>query len=85
MELDDILHWASWADYIWYIGLTPTWVDNVLLFLFTLTFPRSHSGSAANGETEEEADKLTSSRSHNSQCIAYAWLEKKLMSPHAKR
>jgi hypothetical protein len=23
VELDDVLHWASWADYIEYIGLTP--------------------------------------------------------------
>ena len=44
----------------------------MVLFLFTLTFPRSHSGSATYGETGEKADNLTSPRSHNSQCAVYA-------------
>ena len=34
------------------------WVDNMVLFLFTLTSPCSHSGSAANGETGEEAEAI---------------------------
>jgi len=46
----DILHWASWADYIGYIG-------HMVLFLYTLTSPRSHSGSATDDKTGEEADK----------------------------
>ena len=36
------------------------WVDNVELFLFTLTSPHSHCGSTIDGVTREEADKLTS-------------------------
>jgi hypothetical protein len=48
------------------------WVHNVVLFLFTLASPRSHSGSATDGETGEKADKLTSPRNHSSRCAAYA-------------
>ena len=44
----------------------------MVLFLFTLTSPRSHSGSATYGETGEQADNLISPRSHNSQCAVYA-------------
>jgi hypothetical protein len=76
------------ADYIGYIGLTPTLVDNVVLFLFTLRSPHSHIRSAADGETGEEANKQTSPRSHNSRRVAYVvagLLEKKPMSLHARR
>jgi len=30
------------------------WIHNVVLFLFTLTSPRSHSGSVTDGKTREE-------------------------------
>jgi hypothetical protein len=54
----DILHWASWADYIVYIGLTPyVGTHYMVLFLFTLTSLRSHSESATDGKTGEEDDK----------------------------
>ena len=46
------------------------WVDNMVLFLFTLTFPRGHCGSAADGEIGEESEANTP-RSHNSQCVTY--------------
>ena len=42
----------------------------MVLFLVTLTSPRSHSGSAANGETGEEAEANIPC-SHNSRCGAY--------------
>ena len=42
----------------------------MVLFLVTLTSPRSHSGSAADGETREEA-KANIPYSHNSRCGAY--------------
>ena len=47
------------------------WVDNMVLFLFTLTSPYSHSRSATDGETGEEAE-ANIPRSHNSRCVAYA-------------
>ena len=42
----------------------------MVLFLVTLTSPRSHSGSAADGETGEEAEANIPC-SHNSRCGAY--------------
>jgi hypothetical protein len=36
------------------------WIDNTILFLFTLTSLLSYSCNTTNGETGEEADKLTS-------------------------
>ena len=50
----------------------------MVLFLFTLTSPRSHSGSAADGETGEEVDKVNIPHSHNSRCIAYAAAEEEV-------
>ena len=47
------------------------WIDNVVLSLFALTSPHRHYGSVADGEIGE-ANELTSRRSHNSQCVAYA-------------
>jgi len=35
------------------------WVHNMVLFLFTLTSPRSHSGSVTDGKTREEANKYS--------------------------
>ena len=52
-----ILHWASWTDYIGYIGLTPYVSTQCGTILFTLTSPCSHSGSATDDKTIEEADK----------------------------
>ena len=46
------------------------WLDNVVLFLVTLTPSRSHRGSAADGETGEEAEANIPC-SHNSRCGAY--------------
>ena len=46
------------------------WVNNMVLFLFTLTSPYSHSRSATDGETGEEAEANIPC-SHNSQCGAY--------------
>jgi len=34
------------------------WVHNMVLFLFTLTSPRSHSGRAIDGKTGEEVDNI---------------------------
>ena len=42
----------------------------MVLFLVTLTSPRSHSGSAVDGETGEEAE-ANIPYSHNSRCGAY--------------
>jgi hypothetical protein len=44
----------------------------VVLFLCTPASPYSHTGSARDGETGEEANKLTSPRNHNSRCAVYA-------------
>ena len=53
----DILHWASWADYIGYIGLTPYVDTQCGTISIYSNIPRSHSGSATDGKTREEADK----------------------------
>ena len=58
------------------------WVDNVVLFLFTLT---SSAGSTAAGETGEEANKLTSPAVITVYASRMLWLEKEPMSPHARR
>jgi len=81
-----VLHWASWADYIGYIGLTPHVGRQCGIIPIYSNIPRNHSGSAADGETEEEANKLTSPpQSQQSMRRVCLWLEKKPMSPHAKR
>ena len=54
----DVLHWASWVDYIGYTGLTPHVGTQWGTIPIYSNIPHSHSGSAADGETGEEVDKV---------------------------
>ena len=64
------MYWVLWADYIEYIGLTPHVVRQCDTIPSYSNIPRSHSGSAADGETGEEAEANIPC-SHNSRCGAY--------------
>lgn len=44
---------------------------NMVLFIFTITWPYSHHRITIDSETGEEADKLTYTHNHNCRCVAY--------------
>jgi len=71
----DVLHWASWVDYIGYTGLTPHVGTQWGTIPIYSNIHAVTAGALQTVRLEKKLTKLTSPRSHNSRCVVYAAAE----------